>query len=228
MYFFLYIILLLASNIHKQIFFNELFGFIIIYFFVAFYNYYINFERKTDLIIAILSVFVYLVYMVSINYIGLHYSIFSDKILRLNNMMNPLFIIFSIAIFDLANKKYISLKMVDFLSSLSLIYYLIHENILFRNYLRPNIFLWFKKNIIIDNKIAVLMIFSFIIFVLCYTVSIIYKFVLYPFFHRIVERVYYIFKEVYLYFENKIFTICCKYNKKWHICDESWYWKDDN
>lgn len=68
------------------------------------------------------------------NFLGLHISFLSDKVLRWQTNYNPFLIILAIALFNLMRKLTFTNKIVNYISSLSLLVYIIHENIVLRNY----------------------------------------------------------------------------------------------
>ncbi|MCD7791893.1 MAG: hypothetical protein LUG92_00640, partial [Oscillospiraceae bacterium] len=73
------------------------------------------------------------------NYLGLHIPFFSDKLLHWNTNCSPFLILAAIGLFNLANSLKFKNRTVNTISGLSLLVYIIHENLLLRTYVRPYI-----------------------------------------------------------------------------------------
>ena len=68
---------------------------------------------------------------------GLHISFFEDKILYWVVTWNPFLLISSIAMFNLMRGVHFKSPFINYVSKLSLLIYIIHENIILRTYYRP-------------------------------------------------------------------------------------------
>lgn len=62
------------------------------------------------------------------------------QVLRWNSICNPFLIIIALCLFNIFRNIHFVDKTVNYVSSLSLLIYVIHENIIFRRYIRPLIF----------------------------------------------------------------------------------------
>lgn len=137
----LFIIYLLIQFVFEgKFFYNNLIGYIIVYFLVAYMKFYMpkfQKDKKFNCIILILSITMYILIMIIINILGLHFSIFSQKMLYFDRFSNIFFICIGISLFNIANGKIFVSKIINYVSSLSLYFYLIHENNLFATYIRP-------------------------------------------------------------------------------------------
>lgn len=126
---------------------NKLFCFVTIYFIVAYFKYYggsFTQSKKLNIIVLISSIVFYYAMRVAVNFIGLHY--YADKPCPLFNLFhinNPVILAFSLSLFNLANRKSFVSKPINFLSSLSLLFYLIHHNNLIDKYIQPKWHEWF-------------------------------------------------------------------------------------
>ena len=92
---------------------------------------------KLNLCLLILSLIVNTFLIVGTNYLGLHISFFNDKVLRWWNNCNPFLLIAAFSLFNLARNAHFTNKAINYISSLSLLIYIIHENELLRTYYRP-------------------------------------------------------------------------------------------
>lgn len=99
-------------------------------------------NTKFNLILLFSSAIALLIILVAINYMGLKWDFFNDKIFYLNTNANPFLIVISFALFQLFRKIKGQNRFVNYLSSLSLFIYLLHENTLVKTYLRPKVWQW--------------------------------------------------------------------------------------
>ena len=128
---------------------------IIIYFALAYIKIYCKaFMENSKLILIVLSgtIIGHLILMLVTNYLGIHYVFFEDKLLHWQKSNNPFIVGTAICLVMLATQKSFFSKMINQLSSLSLLVYIFHENILLRRYYRPLIFIWIH-NVLSYEKI---------------------------------------------------------------------------
>ena len=69
--------------------------------------------------------------------LGLRIPFFSDKLLHWNKSCSPFLLLASLSSLDLARRVTFTNRAVNYVSSLSLLVYLFHENLLVRSYCRP-------------------------------------------------------------------------------------------
>ena len=119
---------------------NDFISFIVIYFGVGYIKLYMKkfyTNKKINYIILISSSILYIIALALLNILGLHFNILSNRMLYWNKINNILFIAIGISLFNIVSAKQFSNKFVNYIASLSLYFYLIHENLLFRRYVRP-------------------------------------------------------------------------------------------
>lgn len=131
------------------IYYNELIGFIVIYFLVAAVKRANVYEKvskkKMSLAIAISGLL-----MITVNYISV--EITDSLYSRWNIIINPLFLIIAFSSFGIAIKTKIAVsKCINYISSLSLLVYITHTNRIMRDYVRYAIFDWIKLNYTYHN-----------------------------------------------------------------------------
>lgn len=195
--------------VSNSFFYNELIGFIVIYFVVSYLKKYcIKFQNsiKANVIILFLSLFINIILLLTTNFLGLRYAIFSDKVLYWShNMCNPFSILIGISSFNIFNdRRLLHNKFINNLSSISLVYYLIHENILFRTFLRPKIYNILESYFGIYGSILILIL---IIFNLGLLVSLIYKYTIQKIVYKKLNIVYEKIRNYYCKFEKKLINI---------------------
>ena len=139
-----------------------------------------------------------------INILGLNISFFSDKLLYWSTNCNPFFIMISIALFNLMRKQTYKNKVINYISSLSLLFYIIHENCILRTFLRPAMWDYIYQNFGYDNILLWVFAMVAVIFLSGMIVSFIYDQTLRPLTRMISNKLYSIFCKIYLKIEAKI------------------------
>jgi len=120
---------------------SPILSFILLYFAVAYVKLHMkNFSTNTKSNLTILALSsIGLLSLVSFtNLLGLKIPMFSDKLLSWSYFTNPLIIFISISSINLTVHKYNSIKSINYLSSLTLLIYIIHCNRLIMDYFKLN------------------------------------------------------------------------------------------
>ena len=199
--------------IKNDLLFNSnLIVFISIYFIIAYIKKYcIKFvkNKKINLILLIASLGVSLLSLIVINKIELTLGINEIKLIKFATNNNIFLLINSITLFNLFFNLNFSNKVVNYISSLSMLIYVIHENLLVRRYLRPKIWsdilnIYGEKYIIIED-----IIFSILILCVSSFIAIIYKNTIQKIVIKITNYLYNksIIKKCYLIIERKILNM---------------------
>lgn len=130
-------------------YYTDLVKMIVVYFIVAYVKLYLcKFvkNRKLNILLFCLGSFGLIILIAFTNLMGVKFAFFYNKLLMWATLTNPFIILIAITLFNLfanTNVK-ISSRIINYISSLSLIVYLIHENILFASYIKPHIFIkWY-------------------------------------------------------------------------------------
>lgn len=95
---------------------------------------------KANFVVLLISVGLFFVFQIVWNLIGTRFSFIYSKMLRWNSNNNPFWLISSLCMLNISRNLKLKNKSINYISSLSLLIYLIHENILLRTYFRPYIF----------------------------------------------------------------------------------------
>lgn len=163
--------------------FNCCFGFIIwdwvfpstillwitIYFVMAYLQLYMtdfSNDRKKNCGVFILGMTGFAGIVLLTNILGLHISFFKDQMLHWATYGNPFLIIMAIAMFNIARNIHFKNAFINYISSLSLLIYIIHDNLILRTYVRPYMINYVYstygyRNIIFWVFVLVLIIFAF-------------------------------------------------------------------
>ena len=121
------------------------------------------------------------------NYLALHYSVFNNHILRWASTTrnNPFIVLSALALFNLFGRVRISCRTINYISGLSMLIYLLHENVLFKTYTRVRIWAHILS-MYGETKIVLLSVaFAIVLFM----VSILIAFLYTNSIHRLVIRI---------------------------------------
>lgn len=158
---------------------NKLICFVAIYFIVAYFKYYgssFTQSKKWNIVVLVSSVVLYYAMMLAVNYIGLEkYAGEECPLFHLFHINNPIILAFSLSLFNLANRRQFVSKPINFLASLSLLFYLIHHNNLFAKYVQPKWHIWFVEEFGESLLVPDMLILSAILFAAGIALAAVYK-----------------------------------------------------
>lgn len=184
-----------------------------IYFFVAYFKKYgLNYcdNIKANFIMLCLAFCGHLGSILLINYLGLHNSFFVKLMLKWNKNANVFAVLICFSLFNLFRQINFKNRCVNYVASLSMLIYIIHENVLFRTYFRPAIWQWIYLNLGYDLILLWVFLYVLVLFIGSGIIAIIYKLVLEKPIHFIGDKLYILickFIDFMNIFINKIFKI---------------------
>ncbi len=150
-----------------------------IYFLIAYLKLYcrqVMANTKVGLMLLFVGILGYIAQVVVTNYVGLYLiSAFSDKVLRWNHNCCPFFLMISIGSMIIALQATYRIRIINYISGLSMFVYLIHENYLFRRYTRPAIWQYLYLNYGYAHVVMMDIAFAVVLFLLSLVVSAVYK-----------------------------------------------------
>ena len=132
---------------------------------------------------------------------GLYFQTFSDKVMRWLNDSNPFLLAMSISMFNIARNNHFKNRFINYISKLSLLIYIIHENIILRTYFRPAMWNYVYKRFGFSDVIGWVLIIAFIIFIFGILCSILYVLTLQKFVNKVSGKLYEVVRIKYLLFE---------------------------
>lgn len=132
-------------------------------------------DKKVNIIFLCAGILGNLSAVLVTNFLGLRMGSFADKLLKWDNFCNPFIIIFVIALFNLMRSVNFKNHFINYVSSLSLLIYIIHENIILRQYYRPLLFVYIYENFGYDHILLWVLLLSAVIFVTCAIISFVYE-----------------------------------------------------
>ncbi len=109
------------------------------------------------------------------NYLGLRISFFSHQLTKWNTFKNPLILIFTMCAFNLANRKTSYNRVVNYISSMSLLIYIIHCNRIVIDYVMDDLFHWIYEHYTYSHELVWVLLVGVGMCVYGTVVSLIYK-----------------------------------------------------
>jgi succinate dehydrogenase hydrophobic anchor subunit len=177
-----------------------------VYFVVAYAKMYLpNFanSKKANIILLITGIFAMIAVVLIIDVLGLKINFFSNKLLRLvQNHFNPLVIITTFAAFNLARMMTFKNSFINYISSLSLLVYIMHCNIILSSYYRPFIFIWIYETFGYSQVVFLMLATALAIFVGTTIVAFIYDKTLRRFVRKLSEVVHKVCSKIWDKFAN--------------------------
>ncbi len=124
-----------------------------------------------------------------------------------NSNCCPFFLMIALGSMIIALQATYRIKIINYISGLSMFVYLFHENYLFRSYTRPAIWQYLYMNYGYAHVVILDIAFAVVLFLFSIVVSIIYKETLYRFVVKASNRLYSILTRIYAYAERLIMKL---------------------
>lgn len=124
------------------------------------------------------------------NFLALHIGVLNGKVNHWQGHNNPFAVLVSLSLFGLGKRRHWVSQPVNYIASLSLLMYVIHENLLFRTYVRPLYFIWVKETFGYGNILAWLLLFAVALFFAVMILGWLYKESIQKKLYKLCDRVY--------------------------------------
>lgn len=161
-------------------------------------------NMKYNIILFFAGLLGYVGILVITNYLGFHFAFMYDKMLRWVSNNNPFLLAMTIGLFNVVRNIQFKSRFINYISSLSILIYVIHENIILRTYYRPKMADYVYHNLGYGHIVWWVFIVAVIIFVLGVFCSIIYEKTLRRFVCIFSSSLYKVLKKLYLAFETYV------------------------
>ena len=178
-----------------------------IYFVMAYMQKYLMFfadDIKKNLLSVLLNAIGLIALVLVTEIAGLHISFLSEKMLHWATNCNPFIIFMSISMFNIARNIHFKNRFINYISSLSLLIYIIHENLILKTYIRPAMWNYVYVNYGYSHVIGWVFILAVIIFLFGTVAAILYSVALQKFVKRISNKLYDVLRNKYLREEKKL------------------------
>ena len=188
----LFILYCCFGFIKKDLFFSSyIIVWVTIYFVMAYLQLYMdNFMKssKKNLVLLVAGFAGYICVAILVNVLGL----------SLNNNVNPFLIAISISLFNLMRKLAFKNKAINYISSLSLLIYIIHENIILRTYYRPAMWDYIYQNFGYDKLLLWVFVLALLVFAFGFVSSVIYDKTIRRMLQKVCDNIYFAMRTFYL------------------------------
>lgn len=152
---------------------------ITIYFLIAYLKLYCPqtmANTKIGVAVLLVGILGYIAQIVVTNYVGLYLvPAISDKVLHWNRNCSPFYLMIAIGSLIISLQATYRVKIINYISGLSMFVYLIHENFLFKVYTRPAIWKYLYLNYGYSHVVMLDIAFSVVLFLVSLVVSAVYK-----------------------------------------------------
>lgn len=187
-----FILYFCIGSITASYFINDLICFIVIYFIVAYmkkYNSLLISRFKVNFIFLLIGISLLFVLQLGMNFVAFHINTIGQKIFHFSTNHNPIILIISISMFNIFRELKFQSKIINYIASLTMLIYIIHENYLFRRYLKAALLYDFW---VISNKMNIvlfIMIFSAVLFIASTIIAIVYNKLFQTSVHKLAEKI---------------------------------------
>lgn len=183
---------------------------ITIYFVMAYFQLYLKDSVnsiKCNVILLIVGFTGYIGIAFLANYLGLRIPALNNEVLHWASFYNPFLLAISLAMFNLMRKIVFRNKVINYISSLSLLIYIIHENIILRTYYRPAMWNFVYQNYGYDHIIMWAFVLTIIVLMISFVISVIYDKTIRPCIKRIADSLYSSIRNIYLKLEAAVLKL---------------------
>lgn len=190
--------------IRECLFPSRLILWVTIYFIIAYLQIYMkDFCNSTKLneFVLIIGFVCYICLALVTNVSGFYISFMNDKMLHWINNCNPILIAISVAMFNLFRKIKFKSLTINYVSSLSLLIYLIHENLILKKYFRPLIWNYVYTHFGYECVLIWALLISMMVFLVSLICSVLYDKTLRKLVSRASERLYSLCCQIYEWVE---------------------------
>lgn len=199
-----FVLYYLISFVKESFFYSPLIGFVGIYFIITYCKkYMLQFfsSKKVNLSLMFMGVAGWIILFLVTNFLGNRIDFFYDKMRHWYTLMHPFFLIIAFALFNLFRLSSFQSKMINELSSLSLLIYIIHENYLFRTKIRPLYYDYIYTEFSYEYLIGWVLLYVVILFLGSALLAMLYSKLLQPIVHKIAEKLLTLLLKIYGKFE---------------------------
>ena len=206
----LFLLYCVCNSLYDSFFSSVIIMWITLYFFIAYIKIYMielcnNIKVNSIVLIIGISIIVFLIVFTYIA--GKNNKFLANKMLFWNKNCNPVFGVIAVTSFNIFRKIKIKSSFINNISKYSLLIYIIHENILLRNYIRPYI-LHLIYNILGYKYIIVwVVLLSIVIFAFSLLIGIIYRVLFGKIIEKLAGKMIVLIDKIYKKYEKTMYKI---------------------
>lgn len=181
-----------------------------IYFIIAYVKIYLrdfSEHKKNSYLFLGIGILGHILLMMIINFLGLKISFFHDKLLYFGSSSSPFFLIIAISSLQLALQRKTYHKSINYIASLSILIYIIHENIILRTYYRPYILNAIYQQDGYNNILLWVILLAFVISIFSFILSVIFQYIFDKKLFHLCDKLYDLFTKRYQKIEANLLKI---------------------
>lgn len=200
-------VLYTGINFIKETFFSSrLIIWIAVYFAVAYMKKYlpefVN-SRKKNIRLFIIAFVCNITLILATNWVGLHTTAFKVDMNHWINISSPFLIAMGAALFNLMRNVHFSSRVINYISGLSLLIYIIHENVIVRTCLRAFIWHYVYNRFGFDHLFLIIFIYTVALFAASMAAAAIYRLTLERFVVKAADKATPLLSKAYHKIEDK-------------------------
>lgn len=180
-------------QIVELLFVSQLIVWTALYFTVAYVKLYLKdtaSDVKKNLVGMLAGLAGQLAVFLATNYLGLRIAFFHDKVITWGGVSNPFFALSVICMLNLARQAAFHSGLINKIASLSMLVYIIHENVMVRTYLRPWLLNRIMEHLEGMHVLPVTLLFAGAIFVTSVCLSLVYERTLQKLVYRVSDSIH--------------------------------------
>ncbi len=138
------------------------------------------------------------------NFLGMRFSFLKDDLMRWDTSNNPFILIMVISLLNLVRRKSFKSRVINYISGLSFLIYIIHENYLLRIYYRPLLWKYALDKFGNDHLVGLTLLMVAVVFAFGFICAFTYKLTIQKVIKRICNRIYPAVSKMWNRMENRI------------------------
>ena len=200
-----------CNYVHDSFYSSALILWVAVYFIMAYAKKYLPGlcdSIKINIVFLLLGLTGNFLMVLFTNILGGAYIRFLDgKLLFWMKNCSPFLLLAAFALFNLGRNLHFQNRLINYISSLSLLIYIIHENVLVRTYLRPYLCQRIYEVFGHDYILCIVLLFAAAFFLVSLVVSIIYRQTIQRYIHHITPMLLQRIKNIYKKYESFVFKV---------------------
>ena len=198
------------SFVRDSFFTSRIIIWVTIYFVIAYMQkYMLEFQnnRKINVLFFLTGLICHIGIIAITNLMGLYIPLFSDKVLYWLANNNPFILLMAVCLLNIVRNIHWKNRVVNYISSLSLLIYIIHDNIILRRYVRPTIFQYIYQTYGYAQIVMWVVIVTVCIFILSLLCAMVYQKTLQKQVQKCSEKLFILLPKIYIPLENVLLKV---------------------
>lgn len=169
---------------------NSLIEFVGIYFVVAYVKKYmqsLTSNMRLTVLFLVVNLVLLIILQLLMNFVGARIDVFSSRVMHFVNFYNPIFIMLAFSLFNIFINLKLSSSIINYISSLTMMVFILHLNILFKKYVLGQIIYYLWRLTDEMNILLFMILFSVALFIASTVVAALYNIIFQKWVHKFVN-----------------------------------------